>query len=112
MDLDLSTLLSKYGLSMTEILAVAALVTFSTALMKKHLGWQGKMAFVGAVISTIIWTAMTYLPVPKPVAAGVFVLIVSTGGWQTLKDALGKIGEDNLKPAGSFNRGPDKIDGT
>ena len=103
MDFDLTGLLARYDLTMTEILAVAALVTFSTALIKKHLGWEGKMAFLGAAISTVVWTAMTYVPVPKPIAAGVFVLVTATGGWQTVKDALGKVGEDGPS---KFNRPP------
>ena len=114
MDFDLTGLLAKYGLTMTEILSVSALVACSTALLKKHLGWEGKMALLGVLVSTVLWTAMTYLPVPKPVAAGVFVLVTSAGGWQLVKDGLGKIGEDGAsKPnVSGFNRGPSKPEGT
>jgi amino acid permease len=107
---DVTQLLAQYGLTMTEIGAISALVVFTVALLKKHLSLKGNWLLVGALVATVVWTCMAYIPLPKPVAAGVFVFVVAVGGFQTAKDLLGKIGEDGPanKPLGAGDR---RIDG-
>lgn len=101
--MDLTAILAKYNLTPGEIAVMAALVTFTTALLKKHLKLKGNWNFVAAVVVTAVWTVVFYLPIPKEVVAGIVVLITATGGWQTAKDLIGKVGEDT-KPLGAGDR--------
>ena len=104
--MDLTTILAKYGLDASELAVLAALVTFTIALVKKHLHTKGNWNFVAAIVATGVWTVIFYLPIPKEIVAGVVVLVMSTGGWQTVKDLVGKVGEDQFTPLSKPSRNP------
>jgi hypothetical protein len=91
--MDFTKILEKYSLDMGEVAFIAALVTFSTALLKKHFGLAGNWILAGAVACTGVWVSIYYLNVPTPVVVGMLVLVLSAGGWQTVKDAGKKFNE-------------------
>lgn len=102
--MEFGAIFAKYGIAPGEIAAVGAMVVSTVALCKKHLKLEGNWNIVAALIATAVWTTIWYLPIPREVVIGVVVFITSAGGWQVIKDALGKVGEDTLKPLSKPDR--------
>lgn len=97
-------LLAKYGLTVAEVAMLAGFVVAVTSLIKKHLHLQGPWLLLGAAVATTIVTALYYATIPKPLAAGLIILITAAGGWQTMKDVIGKFATGGTKPHGAGNR--------
>jgi len=101
--------LATWGLDLASIGLLVVLIVSTTELAKKYLAAKGPWLLVAAFISAVAWCSMFYAPDWIMVLRASFIgTVAACGGFQGAKTLAGKIGEDNLKPMGTANRGPSK----
>jgi hypothetical protein len=91
------SLLEYWGVSMVAVGVVVALVFATVAIFKKQFGVKGGYNLLVSGGASLVWSLLVLLPMPGVkvvtiIATAVVSFLMASGGWQGLKDALGKVG--------------------